>query len=77
MGNTYVGHGIRVNFDKICIFCDKYIFIIIKIKYVNSDKINDICDKVNFIINYTHFTIPDIYFIKTQNILSKHTYKYY
>ena len=45
-----------VDFNKICVFCDKYcicidkcVFIIIKIKYVNSDKINNICDKINFI----------------------------
>ena len=42
------------NFDKICVFCDKYcghinkyVFIIIKIKYVNSGRIYD---KVNFTI---------------------------
>jgi hypothetical protein len=48
-------HGIHVDFDKICVFCskcwvyiDKCVFIIIKIKCVNSGKISDICDKVNF-----------------------------
>jgi hypothetical protein len=41
--------GIGVDFDKICMFCDKYcvrinkcVFIVIKIKYVNSDRISDI-----------------------------------
>jgi hypothetical protein len=42
------------------------VFIVVKIKCVNSDKISDICDKVNFTTNYTHFITPD-------NILSKHT----
>ena len=58
---------------KICVFCDKYcvridkcVFIVVKIKYVNSSRISDICDKVNFTTNYIHFTIPD-------NMLSKHT----
>jgi hypothetical protein len=43
------------NFNKICVFCDKcyvcidkYVFIVIKIKCVNSGRICDICDKVNF-----------------------------
>ena len=40
-------------------------FIVVKIKCVNSDKISDICGKVNFTTNYMHFTTP--------NILSKHT----
>ncbi len=41
-------HGIRVDFYKICVFCDKcciyndkYLFIVIKIKCVNSDNISD------------------------------------
>ena len=45
-----------VDFDKIDMFCDKYcvyfdkcVFIIIKIKYMNLGRINDICDKINFI----------------------------
>jgi hypothetical protein len=44
-----------VDFDIICEFYGKYcvrinkcVFIIIKIKYVNSDGISDICDKINF-----------------------------
>ena len=44
-----------VDFDKICMFCGKYcvyidkcVFIIVKIKCVNLGKISDICDKVNF-----------------------------
>jgi hypothetical protein len=41
------------------------VFIIIKIKFVNSDNISDICDKLNFITNYIHFTT-------TTQILSKH-----
>ena len=65
-------HGISIDFDKICLFCskccvyiDKCVFIVIKIKCVNSGKISNICDKVNFTTNYMHFTTP--------NILSKHT----
>ena len=41
-------HGIRVDFYKICVFCDKcyicsdkYLFIVIKVKCVNSDNISD------------------------------------
>ena len=48
-------NGIGVDFDKICVFCgkcciriDKCVFIIVKIKCVNSCKINNIGDKVNF-----------------------------
>ena len=59
-------HEIGVDFDKICVFCnkcyvriDKCVFIIVKIKYVNSGRIYDICDKINFITNYTYFTTPD------------------
>ena len=59
-------HGTCVDFDKICVFCDKCVFIVMKIKYVNSSRISDICDKVNFTTNYTYFTTSD-------NILSKHT----
>ena len=49
-------HEIFVDFDKIIVFCgksyiriDKCMFIIVKIKYMNSDRICDICDKINFI----------------------------
>ena len=55
-------HKTRIDFDKICVFCNKYcvridncVFIIVKIKYVNSGRINDICDKVNFIIKLPIF----------------------
>ena len=48
----------------ICV--NKYIFIVIKIKYVNYERISDIYDKVNFTINYTYFIILD-------NILLKYT----
>jgi hypothetical protein len=47
--------GTGVNFDKICVFCgrccvyiDICVFIVVKIKCMNSDRISDICDKVNF-----------------------------
>ena len=61
--------------DKYCVRIDKYVFIIEKIKCVNSCGISDICDKVNFIINYTYFTIPDIYFIKTYTIFYQNIHK--
>ena len=37
--------------DKCYIRIDKCVFIIVKIKCVNSDRICDICDKVNFIFS--------------------------
>ena len=50
-------HDICVDFDKICVFCgkscvriNKYVFIVVKIKCVNSDRISDIYDKINFTI---------------------------
>ena len=33
---------------KYCVCIDKYVFIIVKMKCVNSCRICDICDKVNF-----------------------------
>jgi hypothetical protein len=71
-----------VDFDKSCMFCgkccvciDKCVFIVGKIKCVNSDRINNICDKVNFITNYTHFTTPNIHVIKTHiNIIIFNTF---
>ena len=42
-------HGTSVDFDKICVFCgkcyvciDKCVFIVVKVKFVNSDRISDI-----------------------------------
>ena len=56
----------KSKFDKICVFCDKCcicsdkcVFIVVKIKGVNSDNISDICDKLNFTTNYTYFTTID------------------
>ena len=40
---------------KSCVRIDKYVFIIIKIKYMNSNKISDIYDKVNFTIKLHTF----------------------
>jgi hypothetical protein len=40
-------------YDKICISNDKYVFIIVKIKYMNFDNISDIYDKLNFTTYYT------------------------
>jgi hypothetical protein len=54
--------GIDVDFDKICVFCnkcciriDKCVFIVVKIKCMNSSRINDICDKINFTIKLNTF----------------------
>jgi hypothetical protein len=48
-------HGTSVDFDKIYMFCgkccvyiDKCVFIVVKIKCVNLSRISDICDKINF-----------------------------
>ena len=71
-------HGTFVDFDKICMFCDKCcvhinkcVFIIIKIKCVNSDRI---CDKVNFTTKLHIFynTLTNIY-QNTHNNLSEYT----
>ena len=66
-------HETCVDFDKICVFCDKccirndkYVFIGVKIKCMNYGRINSICDKVNFTTNYTYVTTSD-------NIISKYT----
>jgi hypothetical protein len=41
------------------------VFIIVKIKCVNSSRISDICSKVNFTINCIYFITLDIHLIKT------------
>ena len=56
--------------DKCCVYIDKCVFIVVKIKYMNSDKICNICDKVNFTTNYTNFITHNIYFYQN-------THKYY
>ena len=43
-------------------------FIVVKIKYVNSDNISDICDKLKFTTNYTPLQ-------QLTHILSKHFQK--
>jgi hypothetical protein len=52
---SFVMRFFLVDFDKIyifynkyCVCINKYVFIVVKIKCVNSDRICDICDKVNF-----------------------------
>ena len=71
-------HGTFIDFDKICVICGKCcvrikkcVFIIVKIKCVNSGRI---CDKVNFITKLHTFynTLTDIY-QNTHNILLEHT----
>ena len=74
-------HKTRIDFDKICVFCNKYcvridncVFIIVKIKYVNSGRINDICDKVNFIIKLPIFyNTWQIFYQHTQYFFKTHT----
>ena len=51
---------------KCCVRSGKIMFIIVKIKCVNSNNISDIYDKLNFITNYIPFIITDIKFIKKQ-----------
>jgi hypothetical protein len=61
--------------DKYCIRSDKYVFIVIKIKYMNSGNINDICYKLKFTTSYTYFTIKNTNFIKTHiNIIILNTF---
>ena len=50
---------------KFCICFDICLFIVVKIKYMNSGRVGDICYKVNFTRYYTHFTTPNMHFIKT------------
>jgi hypothetical protein len=74
-------HGIFVDFDKICVFCDKCcvridkcVFIVVKIKCVNSGRICDICDKINFTTKLHTFynTLTDIY-QNTQHFIRIHS----
>ncbi len=69
--------GTNVDFDKICVFCGKCcvrintcLFIVVKIKCVNSSRISDICDKVNF-------TTKVYTFYNTRQIFCQNTHKYY
>ena len=62
---------------KYCVYIDKCVFIVVKIKCVNSGRISDICDKVNFTTNYTNFTTSDIHFIITHATFYQNIYKYY
>ena len=41
---------------------DKYAFIVVKIKYINSGNINNICNKFNFTPSYKHFTTSNTNF---------------
>ena len=50
-----------------CVSSDKYVSIVIKIKYINSDNMSNIYDKLKFIINYTYLS-------QQTHILSKNTY---
>ena len=74
-------HGTFVNFNKIYMFCgkccihiDKCVFIVIKIKCVNSGRIYDICDKVNFTRKlHTFYNILTNIYQNTHNILLEYT----
>ena len=46
---------IYVFYGKYCVRIDKYVFIVVKIKCVNSSRISDICDKINFTIKLHTF----------------------
>jgi hypothetical protein len=62
-----------MSFDKMFVFCGKFcvysnkcVSIVVKIKCVNSNNISDICDKLIKLYYKLHtFTITDIHFIKT------------
>ena len=58
---------------KYCVRINKCVFIVVKIKCVNSGKICDIYDKVNFTTKQHTFynTLTDIY-QNTHNIISEH-----
>ena len=59
-------------YGKYCVRINKYVFVIIKIKYVNSDKICDICNKINFTTKlHIFYNIRQIFY---QNI---HKYYYF
>jgi hypothetical protein len=72
-------HGTSIDFDKICVFygkcyvhIDKCVFIVVKIKCVNSGKIRD---KVNFTTNYTQLQHLTYILLKyTQYFIKTHTY---
>ena len=53
-----------VSCDKFCVRSDEYVFIIVKIKCVNSGNMSDNYGKLNFTTNYTKFTTMDTHFIK-------------
>ena len=81
MGTLRSRHGTFVNFDKIYVFCnkccvriDKCVFIVIKIKCMNSGRI---CDKVNFTTKLYILYNTWQTFIKTHIIFYQNTHKYY
>ena len=53
---------------KFCVYSDKRVSIVVKIKYVNSGNISDICDKLKLTIKYIRLQ-------QLTNILSKHKQK--
>jgi hypothetical protein len=69
------------DFNKICVFCGKYcvrinkcVFIILKIKCVNSGRIDDICNKVNFITKlHTFYNTLQTFCQNTQHFIKTHT----
>ena len=63
-----------VFYNKYCVNNSKYMFIVVKIKYMNSNNINDICNKFNFTTNYTQF-IRHIFY-KKKNISYKFLHKW-
>ena len=59
--------------DKYCVCIGKCVFIIVKIKCVNSDRISDICDKVNFSTKLHIFYNNQQTFYQNTQYLSNHT----
>jgi hypothetical protein len=57
-----------------CVLIHKCVFIVVKIKCVNSGRISDICDKVNFTTKlHTFYNTRQIFYQNTYNILSNLT----
>ncbi len=63
-------------YGKFCVRIDKYVFIVVKVKYVNSGRINDSCNKVNFTTNYIHVQHLT-YILSKQTQYFINTHKYY
>ena len=64
-----------VFYGKYCVHIDKCVFIVVKIKCVNTGRISDICDKINFITKlHTFYKTPNRHFIKTYTTSNQNTH---